>query len=274
MTTSPSAQEKAQQTAATAADESKQVAGTAKQEAQNVAAEAKDAGHAACSTTPPARCPSSRAPSATGWSARCTPSATTSSRWPSQSGASGVAADLVRQVVAADPHHRRARGRPRAGRAARRRPGLRPPPPGHVPARRPGRRCRRGSADPRRQGRQGRLRRPPASAPGVDDRHHGAVRGVASAARRSRRCRPARRRRTALPAVATPGEPVTGVRTGRGPARRPAGGPRPSRAPRTTSGDGTRDEPHLRRRASTRRSPATDAASARSSATSAPTSPR
>ena len=41
MTTSPSAQEKAQQTAATAADESKQVAGTAKQEAQNVAAEAR-----------------------------------------------------------------------------------------------------------------------------------------------------------------------------------------------------------------------------------------
>ena len=41
MTTSPSAQEKAQNTAATAADESKQVAGTAKEEAQNVAAEAK-----------------------------------------------------------------------------------------------------------------------------------------------------------------------------------------------------------------------------------------
>jgi hypothetical protein len=41
MTTSPSAQEKAQNTAATAADESRQVAGTAKQEAQNVAAEAK-----------------------------------------------------------------------------------------------------------------------------------------------------------------------------------------------------------------------------------------
>lgn len=41
MTTSPSAQEKAQQTAATAADESKKVAGTARSEAQNVAAEAK-----------------------------------------------------------------------------------------------------------------------------------------------------------------------------------------------------------------------------------------
>jgi hypothetical protein len=41
MTTSPSAQEKAQNTAATAADESKQVAGTAKEEAQNVAAAAK-----------------------------------------------------------------------------------------------------------------------------------------------------------------------------------------------------------------------------------------
>jgi vacuolar-type H+-ATPase subunit H len=41
MTTSPSAQEKAQQTASTAADEGKKVAGTAKEEAQNVAAEAK-----------------------------------------------------------------------------------------------------------------------------------------------------------------------------------------------------------------------------------------
>lgn len=41
MTTSPSAQEKAQQTASTAADEGKKVAGTAKEEAQNVAAEAR-----------------------------------------------------------------------------------------------------------------------------------------------------------------------------------------------------------------------------------------
>lgn len=41
MTTSPSAQEKAQQTASTAADEGKKVAGTAKEEAQNVATEAK-----------------------------------------------------------------------------------------------------------------------------------------------------------------------------------------------------------------------------------------
>jgi hypothetical protein len=41
MTTSPSAQEKAQQTASTAADEGKKVAGTAKQEAQNVASEAQ-----------------------------------------------------------------------------------------------------------------------------------------------------------------------------------------------------------------------------------------
>ena len=41
MTTSPSAQEKAQQTASTAADEGKKVAGTAKEEAQNVASEAQ-----------------------------------------------------------------------------------------------------------------------------------------------------------------------------------------------------------------------------------------
>ena len=41
MTTSPSAQEKAQQTASTAADEGRKVAGTAKEEAQNVATEAK-----------------------------------------------------------------------------------------------------------------------------------------------------------------------------------------------------------------------------------------
>jgi len=97
MTTSPSAQEKAQQTAATAADESKQVAGTAKQEAQNVAAEAKAQVNSLLGDA-------TREVSEQSRTQRDRLVGTLHSvsddleQMASQSGSNGIAADLVRQV--------------------------------------------------------------------------------------------------------------------------------------------------------------------------------
>jgi Rod binding domain-containing protein len=97
MTTSPSAQEKAQQTAATAADESKQVAGTAKQEAQNVAAEAKTQvsslmDNAAREVSDQSRTQRDRLVGT------LHSVSNDLEQMASQSGGSGLAADLVRQV--------------------------------------------------------------------------------------------------------------------------------------------------------------------------------
>lgn len=97
MTTSPSAQEKAQQTAATAADESKQVAGTAKQEAQNVAAEAKT--QVSSLMDDAAREVSDQSRTQRDRLVGTLRSVSDDlDRMASQSDSSGVAADLVRQV--------------------------------------------------------------------------------------------------------------------------------------------------------------------------------
>jgi Rod binding domain-containing protein len=97
MTTSPSAQEKAQQTAATAADESKQVAGTAKQEAQNVAAEAKT--QVSSLLDDAAREVSDQSRTQRDRLVGTLHSVSNDlEQMASQSGGSGLAADLVRQV--------------------------------------------------------------------------------------------------------------------------------------------------------------------------------